>query len=180
LLFALVRYLASILFFINDVVALPIIRSDGGTGLDIVEDKGFQRISGTIQGNMQTNATHSLFDVSSFHGNGNNGFAFSAPAPFAGTLTADEKLIDFDTAGKLFPFVADRTAPELLKPCPGGAITAKAQQFLQVYRIDAGFTGGEPPHGFEPVGDRAFGTVHDRSGRQRMLVFALGADIQVS
>jgi hypothetical protein len=105
------------------------------------------------------------------------------PAPsasFAGTLTADEKLIDFDTTGKLFPFVSDRTAPELLKPCPGGAITAKAQQFLEIYRIDARFTGGEPPHGFEPVSDRAFGAVHDRTGRQRMLVLALGADIQLS
>jgi hypothetical protein len=86
---------------------------------------------------MQTNATHSLFDVSAFNGNGNDEFAFSPPASFAGTLTADEKLIDLDAAGKLFTFVADGTAPELLKPGPGGAITAKAQQFLQVYRIDA-------------------------------------------
>lgn len=57
---------------------------------------------------MQTNATHSLFDVSAFYGNGDNRLAFSTPAAFSGTLTADEKFIDLNTAGQLFTLMADR------------------------------------------------------------------------
>ena len=76
--------------------------------------------------------------------------------------------------------VADGAAPELLKPSPCGTVAAKAKQLFQVYRIDSGLSGGEPPHGFEPISDRLFGTVHDRIGGQRILELAVFANVQLS
>jgi len=168
------------LFFVNDVVALPVIGGDGRSGFDIVENERFHGIPGTIQGDMQTNATHSLFEVSTFNGNRYDGFAFGRAASLAGALATDEELIDLNAAGQLFTLTTDGAAPELLKPCPGSAVTAEVQQFLQVHGIDTGFAGGKPPHGFKTVGDRTLRAVHDSSGRQRMLVLAPGADIQFS
>ena len=129
---------------------------------------------------MQTNATHSFFEVSAFNGNRYDGFAVGPSASFARTFTAEEKFIDLDAAGQLFTIITDGAAPKLLKPGPGCAVTAEAKQFLQVRSIDARLAGGKPPHGFEPVGDRTFRAIHDRPSRQRMLVFAPGANIQVS
>ena len=176
---ALVGYFAAELFVIDDVVALPVIRGNGGARLDIVENEVFQGIPGTVQGDMNANATHSFLEVSALNGERHNGFAPGPTAALAGTLTTDKKFIDLDPAGQLFTIITDGAAPKLLKPGPGSAVTPKAQQFLQVHRIDTGFAGSEPPHGFEPVSDRLFGAVHDRAGCQRMLVFTLGADIQV-
>ena len=76
--------------------------------------------------------------------------------------------------------VADGAAPQLLKPGPCGTVAAKAKQLFQVDRIDPGFSGGEPPHGFEPISDRLFGAVHDRIGGQRILELAVPADVQLS
>jgi hypothetical protein len=84
------------------------------------------------------------------------GLAFSATLPFAGALAADEKLIDLNMAGKLFTVWADGTSAKLLQPCPRGVIVAETQELLKVHRIDAGFPGREPAHGFKPVGDRFF------------------------
>ncbi len=134
---ALIGNFASKLFFINDVVALPVICSNGCAGLDIVENEGFQRVPGAVQGDMQTNATHSLFYVSALNGNRYDGFSFGPSTSLARTLTTDEELIDLDAAGQLFTLMTHSATPELLKPGPGGAVTAKAQQFLQVRGTDA-------------------------------------------
>ncbi len=65
-----------------------------------------------------------------------------------------------------------------LEPVPSGAVAANAKQRILVYRIDPGLSGSESPHGFEPMGDRLFGTVHDRIGGQRLLKPAVLADAQ--
>jgi hypothetical protein len=100
--FRLVGYFMLILLFVNDAVASQSVSGDGGSGLNIVENEGLERKPCAIQGDMQTNATHSLFNVSTFDGNRHNGFTFSSPASFAGALTTNEKLIDFNTARELF------------------------------------------------------------------------------
>ena len=50
--------------------------------------------------------------------------------------------------------MADGAASELLEPGPGGAVAAKAHQFFEIDSIDTGLSGGEPPHGLEPMGNR--------------------------
>ena len=105
---------------------------------------------------MQANAPHSLADVSALDGDRYDGFAFGPTASFAGALATNEELIDLNSAGKFFTFMPDGAAPELLKPGPGSTVTAETKQFLQVHGINAGFSGGKPPHGFKPVGDRTF------------------------
>ena len=85
------------------------------------------------------------------------------PAALAGPGSADEKLVHLDASGQFFPLIADGAASKFLKPSPSGAVTAEAQQLFEIHGIDAGFTGREPPHGLEPIGDGLFGTVHDRS-----------------
>ena len=85
---------------------------------------------------MQTNATHSLFYVSSLNGDSNNGFAFGTAASFAGFLAADEKFIDFNTAGKFFTILANSAASQFLQPTPSGAVAAKTQKFFEIYCID--------------------------------------------
>ena len=85
---------------------------------------------------MQTNATHSLFEVSAFNGNRYDSFAVGPSASFARSFTAEEKLIDFDAAGELLTIITDGAAAQLLKPGPGRAVTAEAKQFLQVRGTD--------------------------------------------
>lgn len=43
-----------------------------------------------------------------------------------------------------------------------------------------GFAGREPPHGLEPIGDKLFGTVHDGTGNQGMMVLTHRANITVA
>jgi hypothetical protein len=78
-----------------------------------------------------------FFDVLTNDDDGYDGFAFGPTASFVATFATDETLIDFDAVGKLLSLFTDGAAPELLKPGPGGAVAAKAQQFLQVRGIDA-------------------------------------------
>ena len=85
---------------------------------------------------MQTNATHSLLAVSALHADGYDGFTFGPTAAFAATMATNAELINLDAAAQLFTIMADGAAPELLEPGPGGAVTAKAQQFFQVRGID--------------------------------------------
>ena len=108
---ALIGYFAPVSFFINDVIALPVIRGNGCARLDRIEDEGFHGIPGTIQGDMQTNATHSFFDVSALNGDQHNGIAFGSTAWLSGTLTADEKLIDLNAAGELFSLLTNSAVP---------------------------------------------------------------------
>ncbi len=75
--------------------------------------------------------------------------------------------------------MTDGAASKFLQPDPGVFIASKAQQLLEVDGINSRFTGGEPPHGFIPVGDWFLGAIHDGSGRQRKLVLTLGANIEV-
>ena len=75
---------------------------------------------------MQTNATHSLFNVSSLNGDSNNGFALGTAASFAGLLAADEKFIHFNSPGQFLAILAYGAASKLLQPAPSGAVTAKA------------------------------------------------------
>jgi hypothetical protein len=44
---------------------------------------------------VQSNATHSFFVGSSFNGDGDYGFALSAPTAFTGSGSTDEKLVHF-------------------------------------------------------------------------------------
>ena len=162
----LVCFLMTVTIGFDEVVAVPGIRSDRRTGFNMMKNKGLKGISGTVQGDVQTNATHSLFHLSSFYSNGNDRFAMGTAPSGAGFLAADEKFIDFYPPRQLFPVVADGAASELLQPTPGRLIAAEAQEFLKIDGIDTGFAGGEPPHGFKPIGDRFFGAVHDGTGRQ--------------
>lgn len=159
------------------IVALPPIGGDPAAGRNVVQQEGFQRVGRAIQGHMQANATHSLLHLSALHGHGDNGFALGPAAALAGALAADDKFIHFHAAGEFPAILADGAAPQLLQPAPGGAVAAQTQQLLEIGGIDAGFAGGEPPHGLEPIGDRLLGAVHDRAGGQGMLVLAPGADV---
>lgn len=85
---------------------------------------------------MQTNATHSLFEVSALNGNRYDGFAFGPTASFARAVSTDKELIELNAAGQLFTLFTNGAAAQLLKPGPGSAITAEAQQLLQVRCID--------------------------------------------
>ncbi len=44
--------------------------------------------------------------------------------------------------------------------------------------INTGFTSCEPPHGFEPIGQWFFGSMHHGTGCQRMRRFAASAYVQ--
>ena len=176
---ALIRYLMFVSVGCDEVVAFPTICSDRTAGLNMMENEGLKGIGGTVQGHVQTNAPHSFLHVSAFHRHGDDGFPMGTAAAGAGFLATDEKFIHLHASGQLTSIVADGAASELLQPNLGRLITAEAQELLKIDGIDTGFAGGEPPHGFESVGDRLLGTVHDGTGRQRMLMLALGADIQI-
>ena len=60
--------------FGNEVVAGQSIGGDGAARLNVMQDKGFKGICRAIQGDVQTNATHSFLHVSPFHSDGNDGF----------------------------------------------------------------------------------------------------------
>ena len=115
-----------IALFVNTMVAFPVIRGDGRAGFDIVQNKCLQRIRGTVQGNMQSNATHSLFLDSSLHSYRDDGFAFSSTAPLAGSGRTDEELIHLDASGQFLAVVADGAASEFLHPGPCCAVAAEA------------------------------------------------------
>lgn len=114
------------LLFNKWLVARPCICNHARAGLNVIENEGFQRVRRAIQGNMQANATHSLFNLSALDGYSDNCFTFSSSAAFAGLLCADKKLVHFNATGQFFTFMANCAAPEFLQPVPCGAIAAKA------------------------------------------------------
>ena len=71
------------------------------------KDKGLQGICRAIQGNMHANASHSLFDVSSFSGDSDDGFVLSTTASFAWFLAIDEKFVHFNPTGQFLTIMAN-------------------------------------------------------------------------
>ena len=107
-------------------------------------------------------------------------FAIRSPATPAASLAAYIKLIGFHIARKLFSIFADRTAAQLLKPTPCGAVTTQAQKILQINGIDSGFSRCQPPHRFKPLDQRFSGSVKNRTGSNGMLMLASLTNIETS
>ena len=128
---------------------------------------------------MHANATHSLLTVSTFDCHSDNGFASRTAASFARFFGTYEKFIHFNAPGEFFTILADGATSKLLEPVPSRTVAGQAQKLFEINGIYPGFASRESAHGLEPVGDRLFGTAHNRTGDQRMLVFTLGADIKV-
>ena len=79
-------------------------------------------------------------------------------------LKQEGKIIDFNTSGKFFTTLAYGTVSMLLQPVPGDVVTAKTWKFFKADSIDPRFTRGEPPDGFEPMGNRFFAALHNCNG----------------
>jgi len=129
--------------FIQSIIAFPAIGTNSTASGNVISNKGYQRLWRTAGYDGKADAAQ--FVAVTLDCGGNDGFTGSTPAPFAGFLAADEKLFNFNRAGKFVPVCADRTASQRLQPGPRGIVAAKAQEFLQVDCINAGFSGGKPP-----------------------------------
>ena len=59
-------------------------------------------------------------------------------------------------------------------------LSPAAKKILQGHRVDTRLAGREPPHRLKPCGQRFFGTVHDSSGRHRLVVPTTAANAKIS
>jgi hypothetical protein len=76
----LIRFLVAIAIGFDKAVTWQRIGGDCAAGFNMVQNKRFKRICRTVQGNVQTNATHPFLKVSALDSNGDNGFTMGTTA----------------------------------------------------------------------------------------------------
>lgn len=176
--FVLENLIMAISLTFQTIERFPAVGDNGAAGGNVVLDKRHQLIGRTIIDDFSAHAAK-LF-VSPFNRYGHRAFVQRTAAAFSAVFATKVKFIGFHPAAKQFTVFSNRASAQLLQPAPGRAIAAQPQKILEVHRVDTGFAGGKPPHGLEPIGQWFSGAMKDRSGRQRVLAFAAGANQQAT
>ena len=79
---------------------------------------------------------------------------------------ADESLVNFDVAGKLFTSRPDHGAAQFVQHRPRRLVARQAEKALESHRIDANFLVGHPPHRAIPKAQRNFASIEDGPSRE--------------